>query len=152
MTPWTKRLALLLAISVGVNLLLAGFWIGRRFGGPPPRAFDAGESFELGRGARRHPVLRSALDRHRDEFHDRREATRRARARAREVLTSSEFDRQKLEQALAGLKDEMSKNQELAHRALVEAAVEARPEQRKALGVALGPKGPRDRKGRGRDD
>jgi uncharacterized membrane protein len=147
MTPWTKRLAVLLAISFGVNLLLAGFWIGRRFGGPPPRAVEAGEMYELGRGARRHPVLRSALDRHRDELRERREATRRARARAREALTSAEFDRQKLEQALASLKDETGKNQELAHRALVEAAVEARPEQRKALGQALGAKGPRGGKG-----
>src|SRR5688500_495940 len=123
MTPWTKRLAVLLALSFGLNLLLAGFWLGRRLGGPPPRHFDARDTFELGLGARRHPALRSALDRHRQEFRERREGTRRARAHAREVLTSPEFDRQKLEQALARLKEETVKNQELAHRALLEAAV-----------------------------
>lgn len=140
MTPWTKRLAILLAVSVGLNILLAGFWIGRHFGRPPapPPGPEAG--FELGQFGRRHPALRTSIGRHRDEFRARREATRKARAEAREALVSPDFDRGKLERALAKLKDETAKNQELTHRAIVEAAVEARPEQRKALGRALGPK------------
>lgn len=141
MTPWSKRLAILLAISVGLNLLLAGFWVGRHFARPGPRPFGPHgppEMHELGRfGGSRHPALRGALERHRDELRARREATRRARAVAREVLMAPELDRAKLERALADLKAETAKNQELTHRAILEAASEARPEQRRELGRAL---------------
>lgn len=139
MTPWTKRLAILLAISVGLNLLLAGFWIGRRVGGPAfsARGSDAAPAFAP--SARRHPALRGALDRHRDEFREQREETRKARLAAREALTKTEFDREAVDKALAKLRLETTRSQELTHRAILEAASTAKPEQRRDLGKALGP-------------
>ncbi|HEY8943414.1 MAG TPA: periplasmic heavy metal sensor [Polyangiaceae bacterium] len=138
MTPWTKRLAIALAISVGINLLFAGFSLGRHLGGPPPH--PAGRAFgRMGPGEPRHPALRAALDRHRDELRDRRESIRKARMAAREALGRSDFDRAGLERALADLQTETRKSQELMHRAIVEAAATAEVEQRRALGRALGP-------------
>lgn len=141
MTPWAKRLAVLLALSVGLNLLLAGFFVGRRVGGPahrerfdlPPESGSA-----LAPGARKHPALRAALDKHRDEFRERREAVRKARAAAREALGRADFDKALVERSLASLKEETARNQELTHRVILEAAERAQPEQRRELGRALG--------------
>src|SRR5690606_19748544 len=106
-TPWAKRLAVMLAISVGLNLLSAGFWLGRRFGRPPPPPDEravVGPGF--GREARQHPALRRALDRHRDEFRERRRAIQKARLEAREALTREDFDAAALERALVNLRAE----------------------------------------------
>lgn len=141
MTPWAKRLAALLALSVGLNLLFAGFLVGRRMGGPPARErFDAPpeSGSALAPGARRHPALRAALEKHRDELRERREGVRKARAAAREALGRGDFDRALVERSLASLKEETARSQELTHRVILEAAERAQPEQRRELGKALG--------------
>jgi Spy/CpxP family protein refolding chaperone len=56
----------------------------------------------------------------------------------REALSAEPFDSNKLEQALAELRTQTSKNQELLQRALVEAAREATPEVRRELAHSFG--------------
>ena len=137
MTPWSKRLAIFLALSIGVNLLLLGLLIGRGFGRPRgghpgPRHAAASASADW-REARRHPLLREPIERRRAELSSRRNAIEASRAAVREALVREPFDRPALEAALGALRGETSKSQELLHAALVDAATGATVDQRRDL-------------------
>jgi len=135
MTPWSKRLAILLAVSIGVNLLLAGVLLGRGFGRPRgghagPRPDDSGVEWREGR---RHPVVREAVERRRGELSARRGAIEAARAKVRDALGRDPFDRALLEAALTNVRTETAESQALLHGALVEGAASATLEQRREL-------------------
>jgi uncharacterized membrane protein len=136
MTPLTKRLAVGLAISVAVNLLLAGIFVGfavqhrthaaarpaeSAFG--PPRAGQA----RFGRSMRR------ALGEHRPELRERRQKAAAARDAVRSALEQEPFDQQALVRALEGLRKETAESQELAHRTLLATAASATAAERKQL-------------------
>lgn len=132
MTPWTKRLAIALAVSLALNLLIGGFLLGRGlrrpeqhgpFMRPMPSALHARE-----RGP-----WRKFLQGHRDELRARQGALRAARRDAREALAKPNFDAAELERTLAAVRAETAQGQEQLHRALVEAAKSASPEQRREL-------------------
>lgn len=131
---WTHRLTLLLAVSIALNLLLAGILVGAQWSrrGPGPS-----RSFE--RGARFPGNLEQSLEPHRRALSERRRGASQARAEARTLLQREPLDRAALERALARLRSETQGSQAIVHRALVEAAVAAPPERRRELGRALGP-------------
>lgn len=140
MTPWTKRLSIFLTISVALNLLLAGFLLGRglhRGGERMPQGVAPGAAL-WGRG---HGPGRGAFERHRAELHGEQVALRAARRSALEVLRKEPFDAKSLEQALAGLRGETVKSQEALHRALLDAANAATPEERKRFAHAFESRG-----------
>lgn len=149
MTPLTKRLALGLAISVALNLLLAGIFVGfavqRRTHG---LARPVGSEFGPHRvgDARFGPgPMRRALGEHHPELKERRQKASAAREAVRTALEHDPFDPASLERALEELRKETAESQALAHRALLQTAASATPAERKQLGAefSLRGRGPR---------
>jgi uncharacterized membrane protein len=138
MTPLAKRLSIVLAISVAVNLLLAGIMVGRAFRHRHQPPFDGHEQpgMRAERDGRRGP-LRGLFREHGDALREKRRSMGDARRTAREALEAEPFDQAALERALEGLRKETVASQEIMHRAIVEAAVKGPPEERKKLGRAL---------------
>lgn len=151
MSPPVRKLAIFLGVSVGLNLFLLGmlsvqFLHHRRpvtsSDGPwghPHLLFHAGEVFEgdLSRAGR-------ILHEHKKALREHRRAVREARREARSVLESEPFDKGALETQLSRLRTHTQGSQEILHRAFVELATEATPEQRRRLSRwADGPRGPR---------
>lgn len=134
MTPLAKRLGIFLALSIGVNLLFAGLWLGhglrgRGLHGPMRGAYSA-----EGDGPRRHPALRRAFESRAPEFAERRQATRMARQKVAESLEQQPFDRAAVEAALSALRNENLRSQELLHGQLVGLAEHGSPELRREIG------------------
>ena len=139
MTPLAKRLAIAVAISLGLNLLLGGILVGQviqrraqraqlvRPGGPVPSS-----AYE--RGPRGPGALQRAVGGRHPEFGERRRVIEQARQNVRQALLREPFDKAALEQALEGLRKETESSQVLAHRALVETAASASPALRGELG------------------
>jgi uncharacterized membrane protein len=128
---WSKRLWVVLAVSIGLNLTLIGMMVGARFHGRGhrPHDFDHGGRFPAAfDGAMR--GQRPALAAHRG-------AAASARAEAEALLAKEPLDRAALEAALARLRRESQGSQEIVHRALVEAAAGAPLERRVELGRVL---------------
>ena len=138
MTPLAKRLSIVLAISVAVNLLLGGIMLGRAFRHRHQPPFDVGEppGMHAERDRRKGP-LRDLFREHGDALREKRRSMGDARRTAREALEAEPFDRAALERALEGLRKETVASQEIMHRAIVEAAATGPPEERKKLGRAL---------------
>jgi uncharacterized membrane protein len=59
---------------------------------------------------------------------------------ARDTLGREPFDRAALESALANLRAQTGRSQEAMHRAIVEAAQNATPAERRALAKDIGPR------------
>ena len=159
MTPWAKRLAIALALSIGVNLLFAGYVLG--FGLHGPRAVGGaigmgnGPGMGMGRGMGRgsgmgmghgmgsgtgcrRPALRTAIELRGNDVRACRQDIDKARDTVRVVLGHEPLDRAALEQALATLRAQSGRGQELTHQAIVEAATRAAPEQRHQLADEFG--------------
>ena len=114
-TPLTKRLFVLLAISVALNLVLLGFLVGRR----------------VHRGEHRVPP--PGFEQRRGELGAGRRAIHQAGSEVVASLTVEPFDAPRLERALAELRRVTQDGQASAHRALVDMAARSSPEQRKGL-------------------
>jgi hypothetical protein len=115
----------LCAVSLGINFLFAGLWLGRRIERrkmPPPHA-----AFQAPRGPW-HAVVG------RERKHEgRRGAAKALSLGARAALDKEPFDPQALEQALEKLREDTAKRQEALHGSLVEVAKTASPEERREL-------------------
>jgi uncharacterized membrane protein len=131
---WTRRLLVLLSISIGLNLLLAGLWIGTRWGSHRhhPAHEARGE-----RGARFPAPFAEALAGRRPELSARRRAVVEARQTARSILERDALDRAALEAALERLRRETDGTQQVVHQALIDAAVKAPPQSRRELSRVL---------------
>jgi len=137
MTPLAKRLSIALAVSIALNLLLAGIFVGRAFHRrhPPPPDHDM-PAMRGDRDGKRAP-LRGLLREHGDELKDKRRAIGEARRTAQAALEAEPFDRAALERALEGLRKETVASQEVLHRVIADAAAKGSPDERRKLGRAL---------------
>jgi uncharacterized membrane protein len=143
MTPLSKRLVIALVVSVALNLLLAGIFVGGAIqrsrvraarphvtlhggdgrnrdderGGDGRRRFDGTRE-----RARRGGPFGGLLASHRDEMLARRDATLAARNGVREALTHEPFDPAALDRALAALRQETATTQTLLHQAIADSA------------------------------
>lgn len=133
MTPLAKRLAIFLAISIGVNLLFAGLWLGHGLRGRGTHGAMRGAHGPEGDGARRHPALRRAFEGRAPEFAERRQATRAARQKVADSLEQQPFNRSAVEAALAALRNENLRSQELLHGQLLGLAERGSPELRREI-------------------
>lgn len=144
-----RKLAIGLAVSLAFNMFFLGVLSVQLLrpansarGGPPegaprrpppgevgPRAlFHAEEIF-----GRDRPRISRVLRTHKGELRSRWHETKRARSRVEAALRAEPFDRDLLARELEGLRHETQRSQEVLHRALVEMAAEATPEQRRHL-------------------
>jgi uncharacterized membrane protein len=162
MTPLSKRLIIALVISVAVNLLIGGVFVGSalhrrqmraergqftlpprgpggpgaRFGGPREEpAWGAPQGREE-RGAREHRrggPFGGTLAGHKEEMQARRKAVMGARAAVHDALVKDPFDPAALDQSLIALRKETATTQELLHQAIVDAAKTGDAETRTKL-------------------
>ena len=140
---WTRRLLVLLAVSIGLNLLLAGLWIGSRWSGP---RHGLNQRFAGEHEGPFPAAFSQAIAGRRDELAARRRAVAEARRAARSILEREPLDRAALESALDRLRRETEGSQQIVHHALIDAAAGAPRESRRELGRVLSP---RHRAGRG---
>ncbi|HEX6277129.1 MAG TPA: periplasmic heavy metal sensor [Polyangiaceae bacterium] len=136
MTPLAKRLSIALAVSIALNLLLAGIFVGRAFHRPPHPPEREMPAFRGERDGKRAP-LRKLLREHGDELRERRGAIAEARRRAQTALEAEPFDRAAVERALEALRNETVASQKIMHDAIAGAASKGTPEERRKLGHAL---------------
>lgn len=142
MTPLAKRLALAVALSLGLNLLLGGVLVGQALQRRTQPHADRGRPMPSGMHERRPrgpSAFQREVGRRHPEFGERRRAIAEKRQNVRDALTSEPFDQAVLEQALAGLRKETEASQALVHRALVETATSATPAVRSELGREFQP-------------
>ena len=166
MTPWAKRLAIALSISIGINLLLAGYVLGYGLRRPQAaiggygeghgpgmgmgRGMGHGPGMGMGRGMGNcagmgngagcaRPALRAAIDLRESELRVCRQEIAKARDAVRDALAREPLDRAEIEQAFAKLRTQTGRGQELTHQAIVEAAARATSEQRRELAIEFGP-------------
>jgi uncharacterized membrane protein len=138
-TPLAKRLLIALCVSLGLNLLAAGIVLGRSFdrGGQrgPARARDGG----VPRGPEKpEAMLHRGPGRRDPAMLESRRSARRAREEARAILEKEPFDSAAFDAALARLRSETTRGQELLHRRVSENAKQGTPEQRRKLGAVFG--------------
>jgi len=155
MTPLSKRLIVALVISVAVNLLAGGIFVGSAIqrsriraerahvmAGPHGRGHEGERATsprgergprEGGRGARRNGPFGGLIAGHRGEMLARQEAAATARTAVRDALTHEPFDRAALERALTALRAETATTQELLHKAIADAAQSGDTEARAKL-------------------
>jgi len=126
---WNNRFLVALAISIGLNLVLAGVILGSRLTRGDRHHAEARHSgVRAGRG------FDGALLPHRAELGEHRRATAKARGEVQAILNRDPLDRPALDAALEKLRAESRQSQEILHRALGDAAEKASPEQRRELG------------------
>jgi len=135
----TRKLVLGLAASILLNVFLIGLWAGRFMKtarAPAPESTEIDTAPIRGVWRKRDAVLRP-----------RGEAVAAARRSVRAALVAEPFDPTALESALAGLRTESDAAQIALHHALVDAAKELGPDDRRRLAEShwiLG-RGPRRR-------
>ena len=140
MTPMTQRLAIALAVSLGLNLLFAGVFVGLRIQRMGHRAAPAPSFVASGHHPERAaPRFRPDGPRHgffremRPELKERKQKVSGARAAVRAALEKDPFDQASLEQALEALRKETTESQLLAHQALAKSAADSDLEARRRL-------------------
>ena len=131
-----KWLILGLVISVGINVAIAGFFVGRiSHGGHPPN-LDPTIGFmrvlaDLPE-ARRRELRPLAAERMRQVIPSLR-AMRSAQRRLRELILAEPFDQTALEAALTAFRQHLSTSQVVSHRAFVQLITELSPAERRVL-------------------
>jgi Spy/CpxP family protein refolding chaperone len=138
MTATVKRLAIALALSLAVNLFLAGFFTMRALHGRRHHPRGHHGHFMGPRGmAGGDPAIKQAMRRvmqrrdgdfraHKQRLHD-------ARAGVSAAFGAEPFDGAALGRALAGLRAQTAESQRLMHEALIEVAPQLTAEQRSRL-------------------
>ncbi len=135
-----KWLALALTASFGVNIFLAGLFIGHQMLRPPPQLFVHGERpgdrpmpafFDRIAGTLspdNRAVFLTTLDKHRAEIANAGAALRQARLKVRELITAERFDRPATEAAMSDLRNRNVEFQRAIQMALLDTA-EALPSE-----------------------
>jgi uncharacterized membrane protein len=140
-----RKLAIALAISVGLNLFVGGMitsaWITKRhYAGRPDRPpaaalagrFDLRGGFEaVGRDAR--PMAREIRREYGPRMREAGEAMQEARRTVGEILRGDELDPEALDAAFAELRQASDAAQATMHRILLETMTRLTPEQRRAF-------------------
>jgi Spy/CpxP family protein refolding chaperone len=138
MTPTVKRLAIALALSLAVNLFLAGFFTMRALHGRRhhprghhghfmgPRGLSGGDPAIK-------QAMRRAMQRRDGEFRAHKQRLHDARATVSAAFGAEPFDAAALQRALEGLRADTAESQRLMHDALMEVAPGLTAEQRARL-------------------
>ncbi|MFM2045699.1 MAG: hypothetical protein RLY86_4275 [Pseudomonadota bacterium] len=121
MTRKTLILSLLLALSLGGNILVGGLILGHRFAGPPGADGTRGMIFDRVLGTvpeEVRPGIRTRLD-GQDGLRSRMQEVRHARRAVNDALRARPFDPTAADRALTDLRDRITAAQAALHRAVV---------------------------------
>lgn len=151
--PSTRKLSLMLAISIGFNLFLGGAiasaWLVKRQYGdaPPPRAGMAGEfNFRGGLaalGGESRPLAREIRREYTPRLRKAGKAMHIARREVDRMLRADEIDPAKLDKALSALRARSNEAQAEMHEVLMESIKKLTPDQRRKFLEAAMQRGPR---------
>ncbi|MBE9558782.1 MAG: periplasmic heavy metal sensor [Proteobacteria bacterium] len=151
--PSTRKLAIVLSISIGFNLFLCGaiasaWLVKRQYGdGPPPRAGMAGDfDFRGGLaalGGEARPLAREVRREYGPRLREAGKAMHDARREVGGMLRADEIDPAELDKALAKLRKRSDEAQAVMHELLTEAVTELTPDQRRKFLKAAMERGPR---------
>lgn len=152
--PSTRKLAIALAISIGLNLFLGGaitsaWLVKRQYGGlrPPPQAGMAGDfDFRGGLaalGGEARPLAREVRREYGPRLREAGKAIHDARREVGRMLRADEIDPAKLNAALADLRARSDGAQAVMHQVLMEAITKLTPDQRRKFLEAATRRGPR---------
>ncbi len=134
-----RWLYVVLAVSVLLNLFLAGFVIGRL---SFPAAYvqtDAGSPAMVARARIRDlPLMERirfglAIRRHASELRDARDRLREARMKAEQAITAPDYDEAKVKARFADVRRAVTAQQEALHDALADALSKLSPQSREEL-------------------
>ncbi len=119
-----------LAVSVCVNLLLAGMMAGQRWhGGPGRMGMFGGPLRDMPEAAQ--PLVKDVLDANRAEFDARREAVDQARQQIAALLQADTIDQTQLEAALGDMQGRMADMFQLGQKVMVDVALKLPPDLRR---------------------
>ncbi len=133
-----RTLTWLLAASLAVNLFLAGFLAARSLRHHDVERRRPPDLFHIGGALRGSdvPGVRQKMRTHMQQARPARRELRRARAEVKAALEAEQFDRQRLESALAELRAQSVKMQDLLHGALVDVVDGLSAQERRSLAEA----------------
>ena len=139
MPQMSKTWAIVLFTSLAINLFIGGVFVSHW----ASHGRDVARSHAFGlRGTSRHmdeetsTTMRRMWSEHADEMRPLLEAMREAQKHAVDAIGTEPFDKTTLEEALASTRTASTASQEAFHAALVDAAAELTPEQRRSLFAA----------------
>lgn len=138
--PLAIALLAVLVLSVGINLVIAGFAAARIFGPRPGGEIER----IVALGIRAFPpeireAIAQSTRQQRDKFRALIDDTRGARMRMFEAMRASPFDRAKLEAAYAELRAKTNEVQALGQGIVAEAVAQAPPDVRARIRPPRGP-------------
>jgi uncharacterized membrane protein len=133
----TRWLAIVLGVSVALNLFFLGFLSARAFQRGEPhaerRAPHAASGARERRSWQRHRAFDWMTDAQRDELRPRRRALRGTRHAVEEALRAEPFDREKLSQALTELRRQTDDIQASVHQFMLQRAESMSGDERRRL-------------------
>ena len=152
--PSTSKLAIALAVSIGLNLFLGGaiasaWLVKRQYGGlrPPPQAGMAGDfNFRGGLaalGGEARPLAREIRREHGPRLREAGKAMQDARREVGRMLRAEEIDPAALDKTLSDLRERADEAQAVMHQVLMEAITKLTPDQRRKFLEAAMQRGPR---------
>ena len=151
--PSTRKLAIALAVSIGLNLFLGGaiasaWLVKRQYGGlrPPPQAGMAGDfDFRGGLaalGGKARPLAREIRREHGPRLREAGKAMQDARREVGRRLRADAIDPVALDKALSDLRERADEAQAVMHEVLMEAITKLTPDQRRKFLEAATRRGP----------
>lgn len=132
----TRWLAIVLGVSVALNLFFLGFLSARAFQRGEPhaeRAPHAASGPRERRSWQRHRAFDWMTEAQRDELRPRRRALRGTRHAVEDALRAEPFDREKLSQALADLRRQTDEIQASVHQFMLQRAETMSGDERRRL-------------------
>ena len=147
-----KWLVAIVVISIAINLLLVGFYVGRQpLSGRTNMGIDATMGLQRmlqGLPDDRRRALLQDVDVSRREIASRHRALQKVQVDIERVMATEPFDAERLAQALENFRRRFDENQEDSHRLLVQLFEQMNPDERSVVRNAL--RRPRTRPDQGR--
>ncbi len=151
--PSTRKLAIVLAVSIGLNLFLGGaiasaWLVKRQYGGlrPPPQVGMAGDfDFRGGLaalGSEARPLAREIRREYGPRLREAGKAMQDARREVGRMLRADQIDPVALDVALADIRKRSDDAQAVMHQVLMEAITKLTPDQRRKFIEAAMRRGP----------
>jgi uncharacterized membrane protein len=140
----TRWLAIVLGVSVALNLFFLGFLSARAFQRGEPHAErppHVGSASRQRRSWQRQRAFDWMTDAQRDELRPRRRALRGSRHAVEEALRAEPFDREKLSQALGDLRRQTDDIQASVHQFMLQRADNMTADERRRLADSQWPSG-----------